>query len=703
MHTNQLIRERSPYLLQHAHNPVDWRPWGEEAFTAAKGRDKLIFLSIGYSTCHWCHVMERESFEDPDTAELLNRHFVPIKVDREERPDVDRVYMAYVQATTGAAGWPLSVWLTPELMPVYGGTYFPPADSYGRPGFKSVLARLAHAWATDRAQIFQTGEKAVEVLRRVLAPSTNGGGWFDEGELESGFYAFRRTFDVRHGGFGQAPKFPRPVVLSFLLRYHARSGNPEALDMVLKTLEAMARGGIHDHLGGGFHRYAVDERWHVPHFEKMLYDQAQLTAAYLEAYQLSGRQRYADVARGVLDYVLEGMTHPEGGFYSAEDADSVVDAANPKVSGEGAFYVWTQDEIRQLLGEPAAEWFSRRYGVKAGGNVAADPHGEFTGKNILYEACELQELSAGADAPEDTIREALERARATLLEARGRRPRPGCDDKLLASWNAQMISAFALAARVCGEPRYLEAAERAARFVLTHLSEPGTGTLFRRYRDGEKAVPGFLDDYACFLKALLDLYGSSFEPEWLRLGITFGDQLLARFEDKESGGFYSTAEGDPHMIVRSKDDYDGAEPSGNSVAIGALLQLGRLTGREVYTEAAGRALRAIASRLRAMPESMPLMLAALDSWLSGGRQIVLAGDRHAPETQALLGVIRRRFLPRYTVLLLDSAEIRQLLEECLPAAASMGPVEGRTAAYVCEDFTCRAPLTDPAELDKLLK
>src|SRR5215471_4315022 len=421
---NHLISEKSPYLLQHAHNPVDWYPWGEAAFDKARREDRPVFLSVGYSTCHWCHVMERESFENEEIGRLLNENFVPIKVDREERPDVDRIYMLFVQASTGGGGWPMSVFLTPDRKPFFGGTYFPPDSRYGRPGFASILENLARAWRMDRARIEQSGAQVIEQLREYSALSAGAGYAAGRDVLDSAFYAFRRSFDSHLGGFGAAPKFPRPSVYNFLLRYYAETGTGEALDMVLLTLREMAKGGMNDQLGGGFHRYSVDERWFVPHFEKMLYDQAQLAVSYLEAFQIAHDKFYADIARRTLDYVLRDMTHPEGGFYSAEDADSVIDPANPKEKGEGAFYIWTAAELQEIVGPVLCGPFAKYYGVEDDGNVHNDPHGEFTGKNILY----LRE------APDPYQATQLEDAKARLLVVRSRRIRPHLDDKILTAW-----------------------------------------------------------------------------------------------------------------------------------------------------------------------------------------------------------------------------------------------------------------------------
>ncbi len=702
MHTNRLAQEKSPYLLQHAHNPVDWHAWGEEAFDVARYEDKPIFLSVGYSTCHWCHVMERESFEDDRIAEILNRHFVPVKVDREERPDVDRIYMLFVQATTGSGGWPMSVWLTPDLKPFFGGTYFPPDNRYGRPGFAFILQRIAEAWRADRARLVESGVAIVEELRKQseVAPSA---AFLNDGPLESGYHAFRRIFDPDLGGFGGAPKFPRPSVHNFLLRYYARSGNHEALEMVLKTLQAMARGGMNDQLGGGFHRYSVDDRWFVPHFEKMLYDQAQLATSYLEAFQITGQASCAAVARNVLEYVLRDMTHPEGGLYSAEDADSVIDPAQPDVKGEGAFYVWSQDEIAARLGSPAAEWFCYAYGVQETGNVAEDPQDEFTGKNILYEARTAAEVAARFGVDVDEVLASLAASRNVLLEARSKRVRPHLDDKILTAWNGLMISAFALGAQVLDEPRYLAAARRAADFILGRLFDGHTGVLMRRYRDDEAAISGFLDDYAFFTQALVDLYETCFELRYLETAERLAEEIGEWFEDPEHGGFFSTADNDASLLLRMKDDYDGAEPSGNSIAALNLLRLAQMAGRDDFRVAAEKTLLAFASRLQAMPAGIPQMLVTLDHYLAKQRQIVVAGARDAADTLALLQAIRRRFDPNKVVLLVHSEEVREALSRNVPAIAGMRPVDGKAAAYVCEDFTCKLPVTEPEQLSELLK
>lgn len=684
MHTNRLAHEKSPYLLQHAHNPVDWYAWGPEAFAKARADDKPIFLSIGYSTCHWCHVMERESFENEELAELLNRHFVPIKVDREERPDVDRIYMMFVQATTGGGGWPMSVWLTPDLKPFYGGTYFPPDNRWGRPGFRSVLQQLAVAWNTDREKILTSGSTIVEELEKQLAPGAAHRP--EERVLESGFHQFRRSFDSRLGGFGGAPKFPRGVAYNFLFRYFHRARNEEARDMVLFTLQEMAKGGMNDQLGGGFHRYSVDARWFVPHFEKMLYDQAQLAVSYLDGYQISGDEALAQVARDILDYVLRDMTDPAGGFYSAEDADSVIDPAHPHEKGEGAFYVWTQTELEQVLGQPSAEWISYIFGVERDGNVQEDPHSEFTGKNILYRRRSVADAARQFHASEEEIKETLTDATSKLLAARARRIRPHLDDKVLTAWNGLMISAFAKGGFVLQQPGYLQAAANAADFLLQTMYKDGI--LLRRWRQGDAAISGFLDDYAFFTQGLLDLYEAGFDDRYLHAAIELTARMRQLFEDR-NGGFFSTAEGDDSLVMRIKEDYDGAEPSGNSIATLVLVRLAHITQDQALAESADRSLRAFASRMADQPTTMPQMLVAFLRQISPPQQIVLAGEEIGP----LQEQIRRRFLPNHTLLRAGS----------VPATGGMVPVKGKAAAYVCENFTCKLPVTDPSALDELLR
>ncbi|MBS1825557.1 MAG: thioredoxin domain-containing protein [Acidobacteria bacterium] len=699
MHTNRLAREQSPYLLQHAHNPVDWYPWGEDAFTKARQENKPIFLSIGYSTCHWCHVMERESFESEEIAAILNRHFVSVKVDREERPDVDRIYMTFVQATTGGGGWPMSVWLTPGLKPFYGGTYFPPDNRYGRPGFPALLQHIAGLWETQREKLIESGDDVIRQLSDMLTAKTKNAE-LDTQALESCYLAFRRNFDPRLGGFGQAPKFPRPVQFHFLHRYFAGCGEEEAMEMSLLTLREMYKGGMYDQLGGGFHRYSVDARWFVPHFEKMLYDQAQLAVSYLEAFQITEDSLYAQVARETFAYVLRDMRDPAGGFYSAEDADSVIDAANPKEKGEGAFYVFTAREIEEAARKPESDWFSYRYGVRPHGNVEEDPHAEFTGKNILYQAHTIEETAAHFSVPVDQVAKAIASTSERLMALRNGRVRPHLDDKVLTAWNGLMISAFAKGAQVLDDSEYLQAAQRATYFVLTTMCRGDI--LLRRYRQGEAAIEGFLDDYAFFVQALLDLYEASFDVSLLEHAAQLTRRAMDLFEDKTNGAFFSTAEGDSSLVLRIKDDYDGAEPSSNSVMVRNLLRLSSLTGDRAMRESADRALAFFAGRLTTSAITIPMMATAYLLSLSKPKQIILAGENGTPETRAMLKAARQLFMPDSTIVLLDETS-RTRLAEWMPFTRDMRAVDGRTTAYVCEDYACQLPVNQLDEFVKLLQ
>jgi uncharacterized protein len=691
MPANRLQYEKSPYLLQHAMNPVDWYPWGEEAFEKARREDKPIFLSIGYSTCHWCHVMERESFEVKSTAALLNESFVSVKVDREERPDIDRIYMNYVQATTGGGGWPMSVWLTPDLHPFVGGTYFPPDDRYGRAGFPAILERIATSWRQDRARIVESSAQIMDELRRQSTVKPDGPGHIPPTVMESAFQQFRRSYDSKLGGFGGAPKFPRPSVHNFLLRYWKRTANDEALDMVVETLIAMEKGGMNDQLGGGFHRYSVDEYWFVPHFEKMLYDQAQLAMSYLEAFQITGNATLALAARRTIDYVLHEMTAAEGAFWSAEDADSVVDAADPHHKSEGWFYIWSWEELTQLLGEEKARWFAFRYGMEPGGNVVNDPHHEFTGRNILFQAHGLEETAHHFDQPEDIVMRAIAEAQRQLFQARTSRIRPHLDDKILTAWNGLMISAIARGATILDDPAYATAARRAADFLLSTMRD-GNGSLLRRYRLGDAGIGGMLDDYAFFIQSLIDLYEATFEFRYLESAIALMDEQRDKFEDRQGGGFFASAQPDAALLNRIKDDYDGAEPSGNSVALMNLLRLHRITGREDLLASARNLIRAFSSRLSATPFGMPQMLAAAEFDLAAPREIVVAG-RPDP---AMLRLVWKHFDPN-RVLLHASPEIARYHPAVTDLAA------GPPAICLCENFTCQAPVTNYVDLSRLLE
>ena len=703
-HTNRLIGEKSPYLLQHAHNPVDWYPWGEEAFEKARREQKPIFLSVGYSTCHWCHVMERESFSDPAIAEIMNRHCVSIKVDREERPDVDRIYMRFVQTTTGHGGWPMSVFLTPDLKPFFGGTYFPPEDRGGRPGFRTVLLRIAEVWENDREKILASTERFTQSLRAGLKAEAGDAGALQEPVLATAYQQFKERYDPKYGGFGGAPKFPRPVVFNFLLRYYARTGEQHALQMTLHTLRAMARGGIHDHVGGGFHRYSTDATWHVPHFEKMLYDQAQLAISYADAYQISRDPFFAGILRGILEYVLRDMRGPEGEFYSAEDADSLLEHDKPK-HGEGAFYVWEGAEFEKVLGRDRARISNYLYGVKPSGNVPPekDLQGEFKGKNILMVRHSLAETSRKFGKSEREVRGLLAAARQKLLAARARRPRPLLDDKVLTAWNGLMISGFARAAQVLDEPRYLAAASAAAGFLQAKLYDRKTGLMKRRYRSGHVAIPGFLDDYAFLIQGLLDLYEASFDVRWLSWAVRLQETQDRLFWDSNQGGYFATSGDDPSILARMRDDYDGAVPSPNSVAAMNLLRLWQMTDRKAWEEKAKKSFAVFGQRLQRAPQALPQLVAALDFSLSNPKQIIIAGDPTGADTRALLRLVHERFIPNKILLLADGAQGQQQLAEWLPFIKGMRRKQGRATAYICENYVCKLPTADPKVAANLLR
>ena len=709
---SRLARERSPYLLQHAANPVDWYAWGEDAFDRARREDKPIFLSIGYTTCHWCHVMEHESFEDPAIAELLNRDFVSIKVDREERPDVDRVYMSFVQATTGSGGWPMTVFLTPELKPFFGGTYFPPSSKWGRPGFSDLLGELARVWKHDRPRV---EDAATELLQRLRAVTATDGSSRAESEIASAealdvaVEQFHRSFDRRRGGFGDAPKFPRPSELLFLLREYARRGREDvrstyALQMATETLRAMALGGMRDHIGGGFHRYSVDGDWRVPHFEKMLYDQSQLVVAYLEAAEATRDVFYATVAEDTLEYVRRDMTSPEGGFYSAEDADSVPPehAGDPNArKSEGAFYIWSDEEIAAVLGDDA-DVARRRFGIEPGGNAPHDPQGEFTGKNLLYTSQSIEEISIRSGQTIDEVVAALARVRHALMSARSTRPRPHLDDKILTAWNGLMIAAFARAARVLIDrpvaSEYLECARRAALFIKTRLCTD-TG-LLRRYRDGEAAIAAYAEDYAYLIWGLLELFQSSGDASWLEWAVSLQVEQDRKFWDDNEAGWFSTTGDDPTVLLRLKEDYDGAEPAASSISALNTLTLANLTGDQSMRERAERTIARYGPRIGTAARSIPMMLCALSAWHAGYSQIAIVGDELA--ARALKIELTQHYLPFALIVPVSTTAPRENLSRLLPFTAAMTARDG-AAAYVCRNFTCRQPVTTPHDLARELE
>ncbi|HZG85375.1 thioredoxin domain-containing protein [Paenibacillus sp.] len=674
--TNRLIHEKSPYLLQHAYNPVDWFPWTAEAFEKAAKENKPIFLSIGYSTCHWCHVMERESFEDEEVAALLNREFVSIKVDREERPDVDNLYMTVCQAMTGQGGWPLTIVMTPDQKPFFAGTYFPKRRKFGRNGLIDILEQIAAKWRENKQLVIDAGETvADQTARRMIS---NLKGEVTENTIDEAFVAFKQSFDAEFGGFGEQPKFPRPHNLMFLMRYYAEMGEEDALRMVEKTLDAMYRGGMFDHIGFGFARYSTDREWLVPHFEKMLYDNALLGMAYTEAYQLTGNARYREIAELVYAYVLRDMTEPNGGFHSAEDADSEGE--------EGKFYVWTPSEVRAVLGEEDGDWFCGVYGIEEGGN--------FEGRsipNLLHGTLEAQAARSGTDPASFVDR--ADRLRHKLFLHREERVRPGKDDKVLTSWNALMIASLAKAAAAFDRPEYAEAAETAARFLFDKL-RTSTGRLLARYRDGDAAFPGYIDDYAFLAWGLIELYQATFHPKWLQAAEALTKDAIRLFWDEDNGGFYFYGLDAEQLFTRMKEVYDGALPSGNSVMASNLLRLARMTGDNELSGYAERTFRAFAGAISQYPTGHGMMLTALQLAYGKPQEVVIAGERGAADTEALIRAARETYAPQAVLLFAD---------ERLAHLADKRPVNGTAAAYVCENYACGAPVTTAEALREALK
>jgi len=677
--TNRLVRETSPYLLQHAHNPVDWFPWGEEALTKAKTENKPILLSVGYSACHWCHVMEHESFENEQIAQLMNDLFVNIKVDREERPDVDEIYMNAVQMLTGRGGWPMTVFLTPEGKPFYGGTYFPPVDRHNLPGFPRILAAVAQAYRerpqeVERAttQVLANLEKIThrEETTRPLGMET----------LERASASLAQHVDTTHGGLGGAPKFPNSMVFALLLRQHKTTGNALYLQVTDLTLRKMAEGGIYDHLGGGFHRYSVDERWLVPHFEKMLYDNALLVRLYLEAYQVTHGPFFRQVVEEVLAYVEREMLHPDGGFYSTQDADSE--------GKEGEFFIWSQAEIMRILGDEVGEIFCRYYDVTDVGN--------FEHKNILHPTLSFAQLAKLFRRNEEELHRLIGEAKQKLFTLREGRVKPGRDEKILTSWNGLMLSAFAEAYKVLGHPRYLAIARATTSFLLTRLYRDGR--LLRSFKDGQAKFNAYLDDYAFLTAALLDLYEATFERSYLERAQEFTETLLSQFWDEKEGGFFFTSNDHEALISRSKSAFDGSIPSGNSVAVFNLLRLSYLTENQDYLGKAEKVLRLFYDAMEQNPFGFSHMLCALDFYLNRPKEIVLLGDKNARETGEILGQIHGLFLPNKTLMCLDPRHEKQFPS----LLAGKSQIEGRLTVYVCHNFTCSLPVTEREALKELL-
>ncbi len=677
-HTNRLAQEKSPYLLQHAHNPVDWFAWNDEAFAKARAENKPILLSIGYSTCHWCHVMERESFEDEKIGKFLNEHFVSIKVDREERPDVDKIYMTFVQSTTGGGGWPLNVFLTPDLKPFFGGTYFPPDARYGRPSFLQLLEQIAGLWRERKNEIVASADEIHARLELATANSSATNSSLTADVLKNAVEIFKSSYDSIDGGFGGAPKFPQPSIPSVVLRAAKRFDDDDAVKMVLHTCDKMAAGGIHDQLGGGFARYAVDAEWLVPHFEKMLYDNAQLAQLYLDAFLVSGDAHHADTARDILDYVLRDMTHPGGGFFSAEDADSE--------GHEGKFYCWTQDELSKLLTVEEFNVAAKYFGITAQGNFVDHSHPTpLARQNVLSI---VDPNVAAKDLP------LLDSAKLKMLAARAQRIRPHLDDKILASWNGLMLGAFARASIVLGEEKYRAAAEKNLQFVREKLWDEKSQTLFHRWRDGERDHVQLLEAYAFLLSGVIELYEATLEPKHLDFAIEMAGAMLAKFFDAENGGFWQSAADSKDLILRVKDDYDGAEPSGNSVATLSLLKLGAITGRKNFTAAAEKALRLFASRLQKFPQAMPFMLCALDFQLQEPKRVVIAGQNDSKKFQELLRAAHSVYQPN-KIISGNTGAVEEF--------AKTLPAKNEATTYFCTGNSCQPPTGEVSRLKELLK
>jgi len=689
---NRLVFESSPYLRQHARNPVDWYPWGAEAFEVARATDRPVFLSVGYSTCHWCHVMERESFEDEEVAALLDEHFVCVKVDREERPDVDRVYMAFTQSQIGRGGWPMTVVLTPDGEPFFAGTYFPKAGRFGRPGLLELLPELARAWREQRDDVLAAAAGA----RRALTDLSAGSPGEAPGApaLERAYAACARAFDPRHGGFGDAPKFPSPHALRFLLRYHLRTGEAHALEMVETTLRALRAGGIFDQVGFGFHRYSTDARWLVPHFEKMLYDQALLAMAYVEAWQVTGAAEYRRTAEEVLGYVLRDLTSPAGAFHSAEDADSEGE--------EGRFYLWTLAELADALGTEDAALAAAVWGLTAEGNFRDEATRERTGRNVLHLGLPLAEHARRRGAGEAELARRLEDVRARLFERREARVRPLRDDKVLTDWNGLTIAALAKAAAAFDEPGYLAAARRAADFALEVLRDDA-GRLYKRSRGGAAGLDGLLADYAYLAWGLVELYQAGFEPRYLAAAVELVDAAVEHFHDPERGGFFLAPDDGEELIVRPKDGFDGALPSGNAVMASNLLRVARFTGEARYEELARGTLAAFAGAIARSPLGHAQFALAIDFATGPGFEVVVAGDPAADDTRALLRAVQRELVPASVLLLRPEGDEPPPIVELAPYAAEQRARDGRATAYVCRGFTCAEPTGDPLEVLRALR
>jgi len=681
--TNRLIHEKSPYLLQHAHNPVDWYPWGKEAFERAGKENKPVFLSIGYATCHWCHVMEKESFENPEVARLMNETLISIKVDREERPDIDTVYMKVCQILTGSGGWPLTIIMTPDKKPFFAATYIPKENRFGRLGMLELIPRIQGLWENNRAELETSADNIVTSLKESAA-SRQGE---DPGEdtLDAAYHQLEQQFDAEHGGFGISPKFPAAHTLLFLLRYWRRTGNENALQMVEKTLQSMRRGGLFDHIGYGFHRYSTDAHWMVPHFEKMLYDQALLAMAYTEAFQVTGNHDYKNTAKEIFAYVLRDMTSPEGAFYSAEDADSEGE--------EGKFYLWTSGELEKILSKEDADLALRVFNVEKDGNFAEEASGRKTGTNILHQKKSLAEIASELKLSQKALSQNLESIRVSLFKTREKRVRPLKDDKVLADWNGLMIAALAKAAVALDEPAYETAAQKAAGFIL-RLMRDKQGRLFHRNRGGQSSITAFLDDYAFLIWGLLELYEATFDARFLKEALELNEILINHFWDDKEGGFYFTPDDGEQLLLRQKELYDGAIPSGNSVQMLNLLRLTRLTSNPEFEEKAAQTTRIFSKHVEYSPSAFTQMMSALDFGLGPSHEVVVVGATEAENTKAMIKALWTEFFPNKVVLFIPTDKDPSAILQIAPFTSRMTNIQGKATAYVCQNYTCQQPTTD---------
>jgi uncharacterized protein YyaL (SSP411 family) len=687
---NRLIHEKSPYLLQHAANPVDWYPWGDEAFLRAAQEDKPVFLSIGYATCHWCHVMAHESFEDNSIAALLNRDFICIKVDREERPDIDSIYMSVCQMITGQGGWPLTIIMTSEKKPFFAGTYFPRESRFGITGLKDLIPRITRLWHEKRKDLFRSADQITAALSQ--EQDTMPAGTPGISLLNSGYEELAQRFDAEYGGFGHAPKFPTPHTLLFLLRFWRRSGNEQASFMVEKTLRDMQSGGIFDQIGGGFHRYSTDRQWHVPHFEKMLYDQALLVIAYTEAYQAFKNPTFRKTAEDIITYALRDLKSPAGAFYSAEDADSD--------GGEGCFYLWTSEEMEKILGNDDAIYAKRAFNVTPTGNYHTPESGN--AQNILF----LQPSITGSESFPNSLQSSpelrLESIRARLFNARSHRSRPSRDDKILTDWNGLFIAALAQAARAFNNEGFLTAARRGMEFILTHMRD-SEGRLWHRFRDGEPAIPGFADDYAFIIKALIELYESAFDPAYLEVALELNVWFIEHFWDKEKGGFFSTSDDAEFLLIRKKEFYDGAIPSCNSVALENLIRLAHLTGETKTDERAVELLNCCMPSVQQSPSAHAWYLCALDARIGPLQDVVIAGEQDADDSRILIRAIHDNYFPHILVIRRSPGTVSDQLNIISPFTQNMHALGGKATAYICSGHTCASPTTETPRMLELLK